>query len=138
LNKVYNIFGYKMRLNWFEAHHMYWGILIMLYGIWGCLFSYRLFLNSQSLIFSSFAVILQGLHISLIGLGVYVARDDIEQHHKQVDSPYYHSEIHYWYRGVLPQYPGIRWINQKVDWLLGRPALVLLITAVAVAIWYWS
>lgn len=120
LNPVYNILGYKMRLNWFEAHHLYWGILILTYGIWGSIAFFNMGMYTSSIWILLLSILLQILHMLISGIGIYVIIDDIYQHHQQVDTPEYHSPVHNWYRGILSQYPLIKLAGQKLDLIIGK------------------
>ena len=99
MNPVVNILGFKMRINWYESHHLYWGILASLGVIPMCMSTNR------TIVF---------LGVYLFALGVYVAIDDIYQHHRQVLDPGYHSPVHNWY-GRIYKYKLVRYLNDKVS-----------------------
>lgn len=103
LNKVYSVFGFKMRLCWRETHHGYYGMALMLYGlyllIWG----------------GSVATIAGGI---VFLFGAYLFWDDfILQHHRQVTefNPCYHSPVHNWYVNNLYGFGIIKLLNKIID-----------------------
>ena len=101
MNPVYNIFGFKMRLHWMEAHHLYWGILGALVSWSGVVSSTALYwlLEGNTLqIIASGLIMLQFIAMYI---WIYVALDDIYQHHRQVKEPQYHSPVHLWYVGYF-------------------------------------
>ena len=67
----------RLRINWREKHHLYWGALILVAGV----LMYRLGLAP------SWA----GCLVALTGL--YLMADDLYQHWRQVDDPDYHSPV---------------------------------------------
>jgi hypothetical protein len=73
MNPVYKILGFEMRLNWFELHHGYYGVILM---------AIPLFFE------------LQYMAIPLFLVGLYLLIDDIYQHHRQVNETHYHSPVH--------------------------------------------
>jgi hypothetical protein len=79
MNPVYNILGFKMRLNWIELHHGYYGLFLMLLAY---------LMEAKSDLWNIYSI----LYVFIIG--VYLLIDDIYQHHKQVDNPSYHSPVH--------------------------------------------
>jgi hypothetical protein len=108
-NKVYSLFGFKVRLKWKQTHHGYYGIILMLGGF---------------------------LHPILFVLGAYIASDDIWQHHKQVKeyNPCYHSPLHNLYGKYLYKFWIVRKLNEFADWLFANPILVAIIVCLIV-IW---
>jgi len=119
MNPVYSIFGYKMRLNWVEPHHLYWGILEMLISSYGfmsavVMFSYGYEHQMPAIaILGAFFMLIQSMAFSI---GVYVAWDDIDQHHMQVllYDPLYHSPVHEWFHSVY-KYPIVKWATIKME-----------------------
>ena len=109
INKLYSILGFKMRLNWLQLHHLYYGIALMV----GALFTPTAFA------------------IPLFRLGVYIAGDDIYQHHRQVFefNPCYHSPIHRFIYDYLKLYDRawFRALNKFGDWLFANPILILIV-----------
>lgn len=118
LNPVHYYFGYPMRWIPFQVHHLWIGLVgcvISLYGLWTAIdMSLYAYVHNMPLesILGAFVAILQVLAFLIWG---YVVRDDILQHHEQVENPEYHSPVHEWYGKTLYQYPLVRWINIKVD-----------------------
>jgi len=108
-NKVYSILGFKMRLNWFSVHHLYLGIALMFAWL---------------------------IHPILSVIGLYIALDDIYQHHRQVKEydPCYHSPLHNLYGKYLYKFWIIRKLNEFADWCFGNPILVAIIVCIIV-IW---
>lgn len=79
MNPVYNILGFELRLNWFELHHGYYGIALVLIALVMAFMSEIWGFYSEAYVFA---------------VGVYLLIDDIYQHHRQVDEPSYHSPVH--------------------------------------------
>ena len=118
LNPIYSFFGFQMRLNWFESHHLYWGILGMLISLSGfcsALSMHQYGLSEENALVSILGGILAIVQILSFCISLYVALDDIYQHHRQVEEPKYHSPVHYWYRETLGQYPFVIWLNRIVS-----------------------
>jgi len=115
-NKVYSILGFKMRLNWLQTHHLYWGLILMaLAGYWALSDSLQVF----------------GVAYALFALGLYVALDDIFQHHKQVTefNPCYHSPVHRFIYDYLKLYDRawFRALNKFADWLFKNPLMLAIV-----------
>jgi|APSaa5957512622_1039677.scaffolds.fasta_scaffold111191_3 hypothetical protein len=106
-NKVYSILGFKIRLNWRETHHGYYGAFLMLISP---LCPYT-------------AVIL--------AIGLYLLGDDTFQHHVQVKeySPCYHSPVHRFIYDYLKLYDRawFRALNKFVDWLFHNPLMLAIV-----------
>ena len=117
-NKVYSILGFKMRLNWLEAHHGYLGIILMLSS----------FILTLPLFWS----------ILIFTIGIYLLIDDIYQHHRQVIEfdPCYHSPVHRFIYDYLKLYDRawFRALNKLADWLFGNP-IILAIIVCLIVIW---
>ncbi len=99
MNPVHSIFGFRMRLNWGEIHHLYYGLVLMVVA---------LFMSS---IYMAIPVFIIGALLSI---------DDLYQHHRQVDEPWYHSPVHNWYADTMYKYPVIRKINAWADKMMNR------------------
>lgn len=105
MNPVYDILGFKMRLNWKETHHGYYGIVLMIIG---------------AILFSLGGVILKWIGAIIFLFGLYLFYDDfLLQHHRQVDDPDYHSPVHVWYVEELYTFGWIKKLNWLLDKLLG-------------------
>lgn len=110
---VHSVLGWKMRLNWFETHHGYYGLVMIALGV-PCVANW---LTHPLLHFAGIF-----LGILLIAVGWILFHDDfIDQHHRQVMEydPLYHSEIHVWYRETLYQYAIIKKLNIWADKIFG-------------------
>ena len=100
LKPIHNILGLKIRLNWLEAHHGYYGIALMVLG------------------YALSSVFAYSIH--LYGLGALLFLDDLYQHYMQVSTPNYHSPIHRLYGDYLYRIPVVKKLNMMLDKLLGR------------------
>ena len=107
-NPVHSYFGFKMRANWKEAHHLYWGILGVLMSWWGVVSCLQL----NELLGGILAPILVAIEVVAGLIWFYVALDDIYQHHRQVKEPRYHSPVHNWY--ICYFYVSNSWIARAV------------------------
>ena len=84
---VHNFLGLKLRMDFKEAHHLYWGVVMALVFGW--------------------------LKMPVLCvIGVLIALDDVYQHAKQVKNPDYHSPIHRAY-GWFYQRSGLL---RKLNW----------------------
>lgn len=83
MNPVYSILGFEVRLNWLELHHGYYGVALMLISL-----------------VMAFTPEIWGIYNSIyvFSVGAYLFIDDIYQHHRQVDEPFYHSPVHNTFR----------------------------------------
>ena len=123
VNPIHSYFGYEMRWNPKEAHHLYWGLMLCVINAWGAWTALGMALYGYyhqfplQLILGLFFTVIQLLSFSI---GVYVAHDDINQHHQQVMqyNPLYHSPVHIWYGETLWQYPFVQWLNKIVSKLI--------------------
>ena len=113
-NKIYSILSFRIRLNWFEPHHLYWGLIFA----------------GLSLLMPLWAL------IPCLALGLYVAGDDIYQHHRQVVEydPCYHSPVHNFYGKYLYKYKVVRWLNEVVSWLFHNPLILAICVAIIVLV----
>jgi len=110
INPVHSFFGLKLRMNLFEAHHGYFGIILMIIGAY-------LSINEHP------ATQIIGCFIFI--LGAYLAHDDfVDQHPKQVHEydPLYHSPVHVYIYDTLHLYDNkyFRFLNNLVDKLFGK------------------
>ena len=117
MNPVYSILGYEVRLKWWETHHGYYGMVLMLYG-------------AYLMIWGDFWAKIAGVFIFAFGEWLFL--DDTDQHHRQVDNPGYHSPIHKWYVDNLYGFGFIKVLNELVDWFFGLPRIVQLISVVGI------
>jgi len=97
MNPKHNILGLEVRMEFFEWHHLYLGIVMLIAGI-------VLLVLSQWL-----------LGAVLCALGLILIIDDLYQHHRQVDEPFYHSPLHQLYGKLLYHIPFVRWLNRQAD-----------------------
>lgn len=87
----------------FEAHHFYWGIIILL------IFFILIFVEILPIwiIYSGF------------GIGIILITDDAYQHIRQRKDKSYHSPIHILYGKYLWKIPWVQKLNKWVDKLFG-------------------
>ena len=126
ITPVYSILGWKLRLDWWQAHHGYWGFMGMALSAYGAIEAFKLY---------SFGVDHQYPTQEYIGLALivvqvlaflvwtYVMLDDFyDQHPKQIYNfdPLYHSPVHYWYGRTLYKNSFIRWLNNAVSSIIHR------------------
>ena len=115
-NKVYTVLGLKLRLNWAQTHHGYYGIVLILGSIPGL---------SSGVLWVSIAS-----YISFV-IGAYLFADDmLWQHPKQVKqfNPCYHSPVHRFIYDYLKLYDRkwYRKLNQFADWLFASKARIII------------
>jgi len=94
MNPVHNILGFKIRCNYAETHHGYYGLVCI----------------GLAYYFSSWP---------LYGVGAVLFLDDLYQHYMQVDEPNYHSPIHQIYGKYLYKIPVVRKLNILLDDIFG-------------------
>ena len=75
-------------MNLFEAHHGFWGLLIMLAGFAGIFYAVPVWLV-----------------LTIIALGMWVFLDDVYQHIRQRTNPKYLSPLHNLF------YEAVRWFR---------------------------
>jgi len=129
MNPVHKIFGYRVRMNFFEIHHLYHGLVGMAISIYGMYES--VVLISRGFEASNHLAYVIGVLTFLVQLGAlsvwtYVAVDDIKQHHAQVDMPSYHSPVHYWFHSIY-KYKAVRWFTIKMDLMMANPVMILIV-----------
>jgi len=122
-NKVYSILGFKMRLNPWETHHLYYGIFLVLIALKGC-FSPSLWVFIPSYI--------------VFWLGMYLIADDCFQHALQVYkfNPCYHSPVHRFIYDYLKLYDRawFRALNKFADWLFHNPLMIAIISCAIILV----
>ena len=114
-NKVHDYILIKLRANWKQTHHLYYGIFLILVSMWN--------LGSSSL-----CVFIPNW--IAFWLGIYLSIDDIYQHWKQVlkFNPCYHSPVHRFIYDYLKLYDRewYRKLNQFADWLFASKARIII------------
>ena len=108
-NKVHDYILIKLRADWAQTHHLYYGIFLVLASVFN--------LDSNSLvIFATNWVV--------FWLGVYLIADDLWQHWMQVehDNPCYHSPVHRFIYDYLKLYnrEWYRKLNDLLDKLFRK------------------
>ena len=70
-------------------------------------------------------------------LGIYIAGDDIYQHHRQVFefNPCYHSPVHNFYGKYLYKYRIVRFLNKVVSWLFHNPLILAILIGIIIVIY---
>jgi hypothetical protein len=114
---VHSYFGFKMRWEPRQAHHLYWGILVLIVSWYGSI--------SALVLGGLLGTILFVLGLSGMLLGYYIARDDVLQHHEQVKNIKYHSPVHVWYGEHLYKYRVVRYVNRLADNIMSKLRSIL-------------
>jgi hypothetical protein len=127
IHPVHSFFGFKVRMNIWEIHHGYIGIVLVAIG-------------TYLLTIPNYFTVLAG-EVSFL-LGLYLIYDDfLIQHPMQVYDydPLYHSPVHVFIYDTLELYNNkyYRALNIFADWLFGSPEGVLLL-AISVILLGWK
>jgi len=122
MNPIHNYFGFRMRANWKEPHHLYWGFLGVLLSLWGIHSCFVLNELTSGILaqFKWVAPMLIGIEVVAGWIWFYVFCDDVYQHHRQVKEPSYHSPVHNWYVKILTGNSRIIKLIRKInEWFDG-------------------